>query len=241
MFFQTRTYLDMPSYRSTKDRPRSFKMGKPPSDQSDYDGDRGPPDWSKYKWDDVPLENYPLMILFPTFDLPSIVLGTAPSNVIKIREAVLTIPRLQNVEVGTIDKGTTFAPVEIPIADFLRMLAKIAHGVAVAELGAASFTPLLNDIILGRSNFLGHYVGSPWFGKVRRNSNTLHRIYLEVRNGWLVAFVQLFAKYHAPCYCVVVGKPSASLLRWRLDGSSSAKFTDDAFDTRAVKFAVKIV
>jgi hypothetical protein len=158
-----------------------------------------------------------------------------PSDTIMIKGMIATMPKVKN-DGTAIEKGTVFGSQALPIAEFLRMLAKIAHGAAVAELGSDAFDPVLIDIILGRSSYCGHYVGSPWSWRTRK-SETLHGVRLEIRNGWLVAFVQLFARYHAPWYYVVVGKPKEPLARWSRGKLFSPGLVDDVFNGGAIKFS----
>lgn len=109
-------------------------------------------------------------------------------------------------------------------AVFCRMIAKIAHGAAVAELGMDSFEPLLPDIIMGRSPYISYLVGS-----LRRTTSRLrnrkkaipHEITLKLQEGFLVATVQLFANLGMPIHQAVVGLPSVVLSRWYMNSSLS--------------------
>jgi len=102
--------------------------------------------------------------------------------------------------------------------DFLRLLAKISHGFAVATLGVGGFSPFLTDIILMHD----HKPDDLWkfIGQTSLQSGTfLHRIRvvpevvaipseggLEVSfKQVIVADLQLFANFSAPRYAVVVG------------------------------------
>jgi hypothetical protein len=91
--------------------------------------------------------------------------------------------------------------------DLARMLAKIGHGYAMAELGLGSFKPLLTDIILNRPPMhIGHYVGG-LFGHMPK-ADDLHLITLSDfwRRNLVVVEVQLFADRELPVYVVVVGE-----------------------------------
>jgi hypothetical protein len=93
-----------------------------------------------------------------------------------------------------------------------RSIAKIAHGAAVAELGVDAFEPFLPDIIMGRSPYISRFIGcSPIKG--RRQPN-LHEIVLSTRRGFVVAQVQLFAKFGLRPFLAVVGQPKEALLKW---------------------------
>ena len=97
-----------------------------------------------------------------------------------------------------------------------RMLAKIGHSFAVAELGERKFRPLLCDLIrkgeIAALNLIG---GAPeWQGQ--RKSKALHEIGLgyQHHNGktYVVAKIRLFAAHDGPAYYVVVGDSSNLLL-----------------------------
>jgi len=112
---------------------------------------------------------------------------------------------------------------------FARLLAKIAHGFAIAELGFGTFTPLNQDLILGRSNDYSFTVGGDWeipppvSGanhdlkiEILFASTTLARIIVQIR---------LFPAAETPQYHVVTGEidlenplQAASFEKHRADG-----------------------
>jgi hypothetical protein len=94
---------------------------------------------------------------------------------------------------------------------FCRMLAKIAHGFASAELGLCNFEPLLPDLILGRTTKFHHLIGGP--GRIAdADTNGGHRLRLEVMRSavdgkhYHAVNIQLFAPLGAPEYYVLVGE-----------------------------------
>ncbi|WID96989.1 hypothetical protein QO058_01510 [Bosea vestrisii] len=94
-------------------------------------------------------------------------------------------------------------------ADLGRMLAKIAHGYAVAELGYGNFEPYLLNIILGKPPMhLGHYVGG-LFGDAPKGAD-LHEIRLS--DFWgsqhVAVEIHMFADRSLPKYLVIAGKAS---------------------------------
>jgi len=91
-----------------------------------------------------------------------------------------------------------------------RMLGKIGHAFAAAELGTDRFKPALIDMILnGVPDYFNHIGGEP---ELARNptSNALHEIGLGYQrvNGkdYVVAKIRLFANHMGPIYYVVVGE-----------------------------------
>jgi hypothetical protein len=102
-------------------------------------------------------------------------------------------------------------PIKIEIGSFTRWLAKMAHGLAVAQ-GDKTYIPLASDYILGRfvdPNFL---VGTGTLGAelpAVANQDSLLQIDLrrsEPEGFWL-AFVRFFpSRSTAPVYHVVLGR-----------------------------------
>lgn len=102
-----------------------------------------------------------------------------------------------------IEDGVWSTPIYIP--SFIRMVAKIAHSFAAAELGVDSFTPFLTELIL-------RGMDKPWF-LVGGHPNPgdagdgLHELTLEMTdNGIFAVNVRLFAKFDPPAYKVIVGE-----------------------------------
>lgn len=93
---------------------------------------------------------------------------------------------------------------------FARMLAKIGHSFAVAELGISSFRPLVLDFLFGRSDKLSSLVGGSFDEPVL--ATALHWLRLRdhvdfaSRRHFIVANIRLFACLGAPTYHVVVGE-----------------------------------
>jgi len=91
---------------------------------------------------------------------------------------------------------------------FLRMLAKIAHCFATAELGINSFAPLLLDIIKGDEPLSNRLIGC-WHEEVSP-SDALHEIrvdWVDGEGGWLlICSLRLFCATGSPRYLIVVGR-----------------------------------
>lgn len=97
-----------------------------------------------------------------------------------------------------------------------RMLAKIGHSFAVAELKSGKFQPLLCDMICeGKENSMGLIGGDPEMARYPK-SDSLHEISLGYQRfgsaTYVVAKVRLFAKYSGPIYFVIVGKSLESFI-----------------------------
>ena len=99
----------------------------------------------------------------------------------------------------------------INILEFSRMLAKIAHSYAIAELGIDAFQPLLLDLILGKTNTSAYLVGGDVSAPPSPEAEpVLHHVYLQncMRDGveYILVAIQLFSFMGMPRYHVVVGK-----------------------------------
>jgi hypothetical protein len=91
--------------------------------------------------------------------------------------------------------------------DYGRMLAKIAHSYAAAELGCGNFHPFLVHIIRGvKPYYLPHFIGSG-IGKEPPFTD-LHQIELTDVAGesFVVVKIRLFANRDTPTHYVVVGR-----------------------------------
>jgi hypothetical protein len=103
--------------------------------------------------------------------------------------------------------------------EFLRLIAKIAHGMAVAILGLSSFSPYLTDIILGNEHSPDDFWKHIGTQTSSRGEGYLHRSRVVPATAFVrsaialsstaipvaVAQIQLFASYGGPIYEVVVG------------------------------------
>jgi hypothetical protein len=93
---------------------------------------------------------------------------------------------------------------------FCQLLAKIAHSYAMAVLKGNYFQPYLNDLILGKSHYLSHYVG----GSSKDVPNAALWFDVVLGNGeWLLCVgINLLGNGSLPSYQVVVGKVTDSAI-----------------------------
>ena len=93
---------------------------------------------------------------------------------------------------------------------FARLIAKIGHGYATAELGIGSFTPLTTELILGRSADYYYYVGGSWdIDPPIPGGDHITKISLRFTSSqaaWVVVDIRLFSGTETPSYHVVVGE-----------------------------------
>jgi hypothetical protein len=98
---------------------------------------------------------------------------------------------------------------DVPHFAYLRWLAKIAHGFAIAELGYEAFEHFLPAIILGRSNHYCHYIGGeltvPAPGETDAIFNIRHGRLVGDENTYIAVELHLFPFYGSPIHQVIVG------------------------------------
>ena len=176
----------------------------------------GNPGTGDFRWDDVPVANHPLAFGLPIFERPGVLRNAPPTNEILLVSAwnYMAIDAEERAKRYAVDAGLwqAFRP-----DLFCRMLAKIAHGFAVAELGLDSFKPFLPDVILGKSEFASHYVGGTSEADIRppkiTNPSTELAHELEGRRvlgpgslPLVSVLIRLFATIEAPTYEIIVGR-----------------------------------
>jgi hypothetical protein len=166
-------------------------------------------------WESIPLEKYPAMIVTLLFDHPEILSDCAPAEkTLSGGVAVGILPSFGLRLKPYLDQGAvTFVPPRSSATSeqLGRMLAKIAHSYAVAELGIMGFQPFLRNIILGTDiRHLSHYVGGT--RELPPASNNGYEIKLSTVesigfHSYLMASIRLLSDVQGmPEYWVVVGE-----------------------------------
>jgi hypothetical protein len=157
----------------------------------------------------LPFDKAPIILMMPVYDLPTALGGPALGQ--ERKSAVWVMPlRLVASDLSSYGGSVGTQPLHQP--SFCRMLAKIAHSMAVAEIGLGRFHPHLLEIIYGRDEQPHQLIG----GLLERRAPTRHRHEIttmvhEIGNSELiVAEIRLFADLGAPTYVVVVGEQSSS-------------------------------
>jgi hypothetical protein len=158
----------------------------------------------------VPIDDYPVTWIIPRFRLPSI-LQPPPGARVGVEslwtEAInYDLAKLKALGVRH------FESVRFDVMAFVRMLAKIAHSLAILRFGPNYFVPFLRHIILhGADETAYQYVG----GVPHRphESDELHSLTIKqllVGDRRLVAAeIRLFAHFNSPIHIVVVGEVRA--------------------------------
>ena len=111
---------------------------------------------------------------------------------------------------------------------FARMLAKIAHSFAVAEVGEENFLSYLKPIILGSDlSYIGSVIGQTRTFPENTSLDEAHHIALRclpsvtgnpVDGEWVTVGIKLFSGHSNVTYSVVAGKltPTQTYLKWKV-------------------------
>ena len=206
-YLQARTFLGLqvynPRYRAKDLRLGAFRETVPLVGED-------------FRWQPLPVEDHPATVMGIQFAEPGILSSRARTTdfqVIGINAHLLNGPPPSRIE-ATGERAANF--VRFAPQNISKFMAKIAHGAAVAELGEAAFDPLLREVIRNVDPHISHLVGSPARTRWPRR-RALHHVMLSQERGFVVAYVQLFARYAVPPYLVVVGRPRDPSARrsWR--------------------------
>lgn len=160
---------------------------------------------------DMPVEDYPVVFMMVQFTPPDVSTeNTAAGKA--ANGAVAAVLRYDEKTLSRKYGVTGFASAIWDNQMFCRMLAKIGHAFAVAELGSSGrmFSPKLLDLIVhGKINAM-NLIGGPPVWEVLPPSQALHEVSLGYQKlgmrTYLVARVRLFARHGGPPYYVVVGE-----------------------------------
>ncbi len=203
-----RMYYGMPSRRRGK-RPKKLPLKVKLKPESD---------WS---YIDVEQEIYPFLILFPLLHLPDELSGqtTYGEREAKVRQLWIRaasfrygiMPHLNSLaarlHVAAIEPTGTFKAPE-----FFRMLAKIAHAFAIAELGENAFVPFVGSIICkGETSNSVQFIGGS--KETEHATSALHEVsFWSIPSAppeTVAVRVRLLSALETPTYYVAVGRKSA--------------------------------
>lgn len=164
----------------------------------------------------VPVEDHPFTLPLPLFGPPGILEGR-PYGLEIIKYHMTNFGNWTDVQ-KIADKygGSIVQEHKIYLPEFLRLLAKMAHGYAWLMVGPDNFRPMLNGVILGKDNDLTYLVGQlpPIIDfKAARIKGTTHGIITSLRqhgNITLVIVHMHLFHFNVPPYCAVAGELIAS-------------------------------
>jgi hypothetical protein len=196
LFAPIRAQLNFPSKkRSLKNRSKKFDMT--------FDGVRRK----------VPQDEYPGLLLTFVNGLPGILTGAVPTEDYSGGIALATLPgfgeRLNKLKTKFDATTVSFPSSGFEISCLGKMLAKIAHAFAIAELGYGNFLPSLTNLILNKPPlYISHYVGGLRDIEAPQGDD-LHIIEFDQtgigQGRYIIVKIQLFADRKMPVYYVVAG------------------------------------
>lgn len=155
----------------------------------------------------LPVEEHPIMLTFPIFDIPSELAGSEKTSIIlKRQQPVFNFGKpigevLKDLDAEDLKIKQTYS------TSFPRFIAKIAWGVAIAH----GFETRLNDELcyafMHDDNNLGRWVGT-YTDSLEIVDGVLHgvRVREDAKIGYLVADVKLVADSETPVYGVLLGE-----------------------------------
>lgn len=154
----------------------------------------------------APME-FPFSFIALAFPPPGALIGRAPNASIQYRvDCKISEEEFRRFAPNSGD-GFRIAPMDLE--KYCRMLCKVAHAYAVAELGQDAFHPALTDFIRGSPlHNCWHWIGGEWDNPPP--SPSFHEIAWEIiahDSRWFVAVdIRLFAFIGSPQYRIVVGE-----------------------------------
>ncbi|BBO79633.1 hypothetical protein DSCO28_01990 [Desulfosarcina ovata subsp. sediminis] len=160
---------------------------------------------------EVPIEDYPILVIFPIFEVPGYLLGR---NYTKGITMTGYAPVSFGCKLEDALKKSNSSRIKIELSgdtpvDFARMVAKIAFSMAVATgafEGSDYSKSFVLPAILGDKQDIGHWVGTitdPIFS----SKYHLHRVLIhrDKEKGLIIGDVQVFSDSETPRYGVILG------------------------------------
>ena len=199
MWWPFRTQIGVPS--RGKETPENFRLRKARITEVHPDGSI---EYKKLSVTPLPPNEFPLYYVAYRFPSPGVLIGRDPAIPISFEAWVAhseerVLAHIQDREAVNLGPGEP--------GPFLALLAKMAHGFAVAELGANAFHPVLRECIRGHTPPSGHWVGGDPENPALEPS--FHKIGIHFEHVdatcYVVVTIRLFCFVGTPQYRVVVG------------------------------------
>jgi hypothetical protein len=158
-------------------------------------------------------EDHPAGLILPVFEPPRALFGLPEFVPEKLHFKFWRFgPPDEKVQAIFERLGAKGFAVDIDSLALSRLVAKISHAFAVAEIGLNGFTPILPPLILGQNTNWSHFVGGTEISIPPRTPIEMHSILLEINEPddarRLVANVRLFSRYGGATYQAIVGSVS---------------------------------
>jgi hypothetical protein len=158
----------------------------------------------------LPIEEHPITCIGFDWAAPRLLDGKPPENAFEGRMIVKYAGAGRDLLKHAVE-GDKVKLGSIGMTIFARMLAKIGHSYAVANMPRDSFEPMLPDLILGKAELNASYlVGGDKSGWVPNSMPCLHSVFLQDCSSggviYTLARISLFEFADMPRYHVVVGR-----------------------------------
>ena len=167
---------------------------------------------------DIPVTDYPVGLTLLIFEQPGILADRPPSVMLRATPWIKTLAPIPS---GAPQNAWVSAGGIQPLK-FGKLLCKIAHGYAVAELGIGKFKPLALKVVMSELEEFTHLVGS--HSSIPPAADEMHGLRLaEVTHNsvtYAEASIRLFSRLGTPIYRVVVGELFASSRKRSASGPS---------------------
>jgi hypothetical protein len=168
----------------------------------------------------LPRERLPAILTLPILEPPGLFHGRPPTPIKHYQHWTWTADYADARMAEFLKPGDErwWIPATTNPLTFSRMLAKIAHALAVGRLGVDSFVPYLPPLILGKDDNAAHFIGGaapptiplpkvPYSEKTHHHTLTFGCFSSPGKPDLLVATVRLFLHIGSPTYSVIVGEP----------------------------------
>jgi hypothetical protein len=193
LFSLIRTKINLPTYHP-KNRPTSFAFSVKINNKEEIVN--------------FPANDCPALFMMPTFKKPGYILKEGARKGISFTGISLHGNGLQEFQkqknIETLSLSVTFG------VSFARLLAKIAYGMVIQELGLDKIKETyVIPCILGKKDDAGQWVGCEEPHKspaLLPREQFFHRIDVLSKNGEVGARIRLFATYQTPEYLIIVGR-----------------------------------
>lgn len=169
----------------------------------------------------TPLHEYPHILTLLAFERAGLIRGGAPTEKYTFR--AYSVVRNSHMERLSKEGDWAFQSPFSPDR-FSRFVAKIAHCIAVAELGWREFMPFLPDIILGKNPCALYFVGcapGPHTKGPDAHMTRVGTVKLPTGEIFVFANVRFWAQFNTPIYEVIVGSNPTPLALSRLPPADS--------------------
>lgn len=196
MFGPLRIRLGLPT-RRPKERPLELPVSVIRQDES---------------FDTIPIaaSKIPRSLVTARFDLPGILTGRDPAPGFPNAQVISLSSHSDARKIMAVNQLCGIHLGQLNIKAFWKLLAKMAHGQAVAARGIDGFEPFLPELILSDYPTPSHFIGGDT-EIPERAPKSLHQMQLrEVETQgqqYLLVTIRLFALMGTPVHHVIAGRP----------------------------------